>query len=107
MPQSTVAAKVHQALDVHRYLAPEIAFDGVLGYFGAQRIQLFLTQFLYLGRRRHAGRSANFERAIKPDPVDMGKRDARMFLYRYVDAGYAGHREHLLIILIIVKPLRT
>lgn len=82
---TAVTAKIQQALDVELVLTPEVTFNIHLRDFGAQLIELFLGEVLYLGRRADACRLAQlFGRGV-PYPIDIGEGDRCMFVIGDVD----------------------
>src|SRR3546814_11209745 len=62
MAQAAVAGQVHQALDGHADLPPEVAFDHVLVTFGATALDFRLGKVYDTASRHHAGGSATFLR---------------------------------------------
>ena len=98
MPQPTVAAEIHQPLDVHGHLAPKVALDDVVAVDDLADLQHFLV-----GQLRHpAGiRDSDFRHdfigLFRPDPVDILQCNNDAFVGRYVDAGDAGHSYSLLL----------
>jgi hypothetical protein len=91
MTDAAVAAEVHQALDVHRGLAAQVAFDDDPGHLAAQLLHLRLGQVANLGVRGNACRVADFLRARVADPIDMGQRDDCVLVGWDVDPGNTGH----------------
>src|SRR5574343_1126031 len=55
MAEATVAAKIHEALDVHRDFTTQIALDGELGDFVTQTFHVSVGQIFDLGRTRDTG----------------------------------------------------
>jgi hypothetical protein len=47
--QTTVATKVHQALDIHRDFATQVTFNGELAHFVTQTIHVRIGQVLHFG----------------------------------------------------------
>ena len=91
MPNPAVAPKVHQSLDVHRYLTAQIAFRNALRDFAAQRVKLSVRQVPY----RHVGtdtcRLAYFECTRATDTVYVRQGDPYMFPVRNVDSSNSCH----------------
>src|SRR5689334_11136898 len=91
MAQAAIGAKVDQALDRNADLASQIAFDGELGDFMANLVDLGLGQVLDLGRRIDAGLDADLLRA-RPADAEYGLQANRdMLLNRKVDTRNASH----------------
>ena len=68
MPDPAAATEVHQALDVHRYLTPQIALHRVPADLAAQGIELPLGEVLDLGLRRYPGRTEILSARLRPIP---------------------------------------
>src|SRR5215472_14835280 len=98
MSQPTVAAEIHQPLDVHGHLAPKVALDDVVAVD-----DLADLQHLLVGQLRHPPgiRDSDFRHdfigLFRPDPVDILQCNNDAFVGRYVDAGDAGHSYSLLL----------
>src|SRR5262249_544870 len=90
--QAAIAAQIHQALDVHRHGATQIALDNILTvdqFANAQH--LVIGQLVHAARDRNADLVADLERLGAPDAVDVGDSDRNPLLIGYVDAGNARH----------------
>src|SRR5262245_38009545 len=85
------AAEVHEALDVHRHLAPQVALDGELGDLRADGVHLRLGQVLDLGGRVDTRGGTGGARARPAHAVDVGEPDPHVLVHRDVGAGYACH----------------
>src|SRR5476651_124113 len=89
MAQAAVAGEVHQALDVHRHFATQVAFDGIVLVD-----RLTDADHLVVGQRIHATRlvdphlGQNLLGFRQADPVDVLQSDDRTFGGRNVHAGY-------------------
>jgi hypothetical protein len=59
VPETTVAAQIHQAFDAHGYLPTKIAFDRIPADFSAERFHLFFGQVLDFRVWRNLGSVAN------------------------------------------------
>src|SRR5215475_9573547 len=96
--QPTLAAEIHQPLDVHGHLAPKVALDDVVAVD-----DLADLQHLLVGQLRHPPgiRDSDFRHdfigLFRPDPVDILQCNNDAFVGRYVDAGDAGHSYSLLL----------
>src|SRR5690606_7820379 len=88
---AAVDAEIHQPLDVHRVLATQVAFDGELADFVAQRIEPVFGQVLDLRRRVHAHRLAELARGGAADAVDVRQGDACVLVVWDVDPGDTCH----------------
>src|SRR5205814_673406 len=90
--QSAVAAEIHQPLDVHRDLPPEITLDGV---FAVDRLadaqHLVIGHLVHAPLDRNADPSTDLESLGPPDAVDVGQPDRDPLLIRNVDASNPRH----------------
>ena len=92
MTQPTIAAEIHQPLNIHGDLAPKIAFDDVVTIDHFANLEHFLV-----GQLRHATFLRNrhllhdFAGLFGPDPVDVLERDDHALVSGYVDTGNTGH----------------
>src|SRR6202043_2777171 len=92
MPQSAVAAEIHQPLDVHRNLPPQVTLDRVFAVD-----QLADAQDLVIGHLVNApldwnaDPAADLESLGPPDAVDVGQPDRDPLLIRNVDASDPRH----------------
>src|SRR5215831_3877440 len=92
VPHAPVAAEVHQPLDAHRDLAPQVALDRVAGHELAQLVHLRVGEVLDLRGVLHLTRVADLPRARPADAIDRRQRDLGVLVVRDIDACYAGHR---------------
>src|SRR6266852_3507468 len=92
MTQSPITTQVHQALDVHRHFASQVAFD-LAGAFNhlANPFDLVLVQILGPGHQVDSRRRADVVSGFLSDPVNVLKRDDDPLLRRQVDSGNASH----------------
>ena len=87
-----IAAEVHQPLDVHGDLAPQIALDHVVAVDHLADLQHFLV-----GQLRHPPLIRNpdllhdFMGLFRPDAMDVLQCDDDALVGRDIDAGDAGH----------------
>src|SRR6185369_4423516 len=91
MTEASVAAQVHQALDVDRHLAAQIAFDRDATDFLADLFQIGVGQVLDLSVKGHPGRFADLLRGRTADAVDRGQADLGVLVGRNVDTSNACH----------------
>src|ERR1043166_5198938 len=91
MALAPIGAEIHQALDVHRNLAPQIALDRELADKLPQLVHIVIGQVFDLARHVDSSRRADPARAIAADAVNRGKSDLGVLVIRDVDSGYAGH----------------
>jgi hypothetical protein len=88
-------AQVHQALDVHRHFAAQVALDREraicerIAVTSASVRSLTLVVGSMPAPRRSSAR-------VAADAVDVGEPDADVLVHRNVDAGYACHPGNLL-----------
>ena len=73
MTNTSIAAKIHQALDAHRYLASQVTLDGVLADLGSKPFQHILRELAYFLSRFDPDGSADLPRARAADAVYIGK----------------------------------
>ena len=80
MPQTAIAAQVHQPLDVHRDIATQVALD-LESRSIISRIRPTSASVSSLTRRLGSIRDfvENLPRAVRPDTEDIGERDPTCF----------------------------
>jgi hypothetical protein len=88
---TAVAAQIHQPLDAHGHLAAQVTFHSVLGYLGAQSIDLGFAQIANLEILGDTGRRTNLLGASLADSINGLQRDDRMFVDWNVDTCNTGH----------------
>src|SRR5690606_41990194 len=91
----TVAAEIHQPLDIHRRLAAQIALDRELRDHVAQLRDLGLGEVFDLRRRIDSRRLARAQRPAAADAVDVRQRDRDVRVDRDIDSRNACHRSAL------------
>src|SRR5581483_7196127 len=91
MAHAAIGAEVHQALDVHRHLAAQVAFDRDFRHLGAKLIHLRIRQIFDLRRSGDTRRRADAPRHRPADAIDRGQTDLDVLLIRYIDVGYTRH----------------
>src|ERR1700760_684236 len=64
MPNTAIAAEIHQTLDVHGHLAPQVTLDGEFRHLRAQGCDFRLRQVLDLDAVLDARGIANLDRAL-------------------------------------------
>jgi hypothetical protein len=85
MTQATIAAEIHEALDVHRDFTAKIAFN----------LEIFVDEFADLQQlgfkqlvdalvRLKAGAGANIERELRTNAVQIPKGNVKRFLIRNI-----------------------
>src|SRR3977135_516607 len=98
MSQPSIAAEVHEPLDVHRPLAPQVSLHDIIAVD-----DLADLEHLLIGQLRHPPRVGNsdfphdFTGLFGPDPMDVLQCNNDAFVGRYIDAGDAGHGHALLL----------
>src|SRR5271166_2023974 len=98
MPQPTVAAKIHQPLDVHGNLAPQVTLNNVVTVDDFANLKHFLVgQLGHSPLLRNPDFPHDFIGFFWPDPMDILQCDNNAFVGRYIDAGDAGHVPSLLL----------
>ena len=87
MTEATVAAQIHQSLNVHGNFPAQIAFHGHFAQQTTQLIEFALAQFTNLGLVIDTCGIQQLTRLGFADTIDIGKRDQRMFVVRNVYTG--------------------
>ena len=81
MAQAAVTTKVHQALDIHRGFAPEIAFDHVVSVdYVAYPGQFVIAEVVRPDLAGDVCRLADFHRGRAAYTEDVGERDRHRFV---------------------------
>src|ERR1700722_4957610 len=91
MPDAPIAAQIHQALDVHGHLAPQITLDRKFGDLRPQRGDLCVREILHFDVVLHTGGVANAPGPAVSNAENVGQADDHMLVHRYVDAGDTRH----------------
>src|SRR5690349_18367696 len=90
--QATVAAKVHQPLDVHRNFAPQIALDDIVAVDHLAQLQHFLIgQLRYPARVRHRYLVHDFLSFGRANAVDILQGDDDALVGWDIDASDTSH----------------
>src|SRR4051812_47794114 len=91
MAKTPVATDVHQALDVHRGLATQVAFDGEERDLIANLLEVGVGQILDLLRILDAARFADLSSSSAADAEDGGQADFSVLVRRNVDTSNTCH----------------
>src|SRR5688572_30749167 len=92
MSQAAIAADLHQPLDVHRDLLPEIAFDAAyLFEHPADLADVVFREVLHADVRADARRDQHVVRPLPPDAVDIGEADLDPLRARKIDTCNSRH----------------
>jgi hypothetical protein len=91
MAQATVAAQVHQAFNIHRHFATEVAFDDELTHFFSQLFEVCVVEVFDLLREFHTRRHANVASARAADTKNRGQADFGMLVIRDVNPCDTSH----------------
>jgi hypothetical protein len=91
MTHATIAAQIHQALDIHRHFTTEVAFDDELTHFFSQLFEVCVGEVLDLLRKFHTRCSANVACARASNTEDCGQTDFGMLVIRDVNPCDTSH----------------
>jgi hypothetical protein len=91
MPNATVAAEIHQALDVHRRFTAQIAFNDELADFFTQLFEVCVVQVFDLLRKCHTSSDANVARARAAYTVNCRQADFSVLVIRDVNPCDTSH----------------
>ena len=80
MTHTAVATQVHQALDIHRDFATQVAFHDEFADFVAQLLELAIVQVLDLLVRRDTRLDTDILRAWTTHAVDRCQADYRVLM---------------------------
>src|SRR3712207_580154 len=87
MPEPAVGAKVHQALDVHRHVAAEVALDHVVAVYRLADLQhLRIRELVHAAALGDVHLGDNLPSLGGADPVDILQRDDDALVRRNIDA---------------------
>jgi hypothetical protein len=86
-----VAAKIHQALDIHRHFTTKIALDTEFRHFGTEALHFFFRQVLKLCGLGDTGRGANLAGPGATNAVDRRQGNDSVFPVGDIDTGNTGH----------------
>src|SRR5579864_3717415 len=103
VPLAAVAADLDEAPDVHRHVAPQVAFDFIVAVDHLAEARDFLVREGAHARvRAHPGDPEDLPGAAAADPVDVRQADFDPFLTRQVHARDTRHRMPPLPLLLLV-----
>src|SRR5690606_15918459 len=92
MTQAAIAAEIHQPLDVHRHLAPQIALDHVVAVDRLADLQhLSVGELVHPPLWRNTDLLADLLRELGSDTVNILESDDDALLRRNVNASDTGH----------------
>src|SRR2546421_8415059 len=91
MTEAAVAAEVHQALDVDRHLATQVAFDRDAADLLAELLEIGVRGVLDLAAVRNPGRVADLLRGGAADAIDGRQADLGVLVGRNVVTSNACH----------------
>ena len=94
MTESTIATKIHQALDVHCSFTTQIAFNRELCDTFAQSLHLGFRQVLDLGILGNASRVTYFSGRGATDAKNGSQRDHRVLMIRDVYPSNTSHSQY-------------
>ena len=81
MPAATIAAEVHQSLDIHGHFAPAITLDDILILNNlADTIDIFTVKIIAVHGIRQIDLIKDFSGGSQTDTVDIGKGYVSMFV---------------------------
>jgi hypothetical protein len=86
-----IAAEIHEALDVHRNLATEVALDRKFRDHLAQAADLGFRKVLHLRGRTDVRRFASEQRPVSADAENVRQSDSDVLVRRNVDASDTCH----------------
>src|SRR5690606_35038737 len=93
--QAAVAGEVHQPLDVHRRVAPEVSLDRVIGVDRLADLQHFgVGQVLHTAGMIDAELVGDLTGGRRTDSVDIGKRNNKALAGRDI---YPSNTSHLIL----------
>src|SRR5512141_1304693 len=93
MTEAAVAAKIHQALDVHGDFTAQVALDRELGHALTQTLHLGFGQVLDFRRPGNASRVANLPGRSPADAVNGGQRNNRVLMIRDINPSNTSHSQ--------------
>src|SRR4030095_8946445 len=106
MPDAAVAADVHEALDVHRDLAPQVALDLQLALDDVANARgLLVAPRLHALGRIHAGLGQDARGRRPADAVDVRDRHLTTLLAWKIDSRHSRHTRLLTLPLLVPRIL--
>lgn len=105
MTQTTVAAQVHQPLDIHSNFASEITLDRVVGVDHlADPNDLGVGEFIHATIVRNPDLGTDLARLRTPNPMNVGERDLDALVGRNVDTRNTRHASFSLKVALPQQP---
>jgi hypothetical protein len=80
MAETTIATKVHEALDIHGDFTAEVTFYGELRYFVTQTLHVSIRQIFDLDRTRNTGSVTDFLCTCTTDAKNGSQCDFGMLM---------------------------
>ncbi len=104
MPQTAVAADLHQTLDVHLSLAAQVAFHRqVIDDVVTQRSDLGVGQLAHTSIRTDLGRLQNFLRSFQADAINIGQANFNALVTREVNTFNTCHNSTSTLVFVCVS----
>src|SRR5690349_24814295 len=97
MTDAAIGTEIHQALDVHRVLAAQVAFDRVLRERRTDRVHFHFGEVLHLGGRSDTRGGADVLGAGTTHSEDVRELDDHVLVHRNVYASNTCHVRYLAI----------
>jgi hypothetical protein len=90
--QSAIAPEIHQPLDIHCDLPPQVALDGIVAIDNLANAQhVVVCQFVHAPLERNTDPVADLKGLGSADAVDVSEPDRDPLLVRDIDARDARH----------------
>ena len=80
VPQPPITPKVHQPLDIHRYLSSQVTFNLIFGDFRTKFLCFFITEFPYSLATLDLRTLTNHVSGIDTDAVNCGQSYSNVLL---------------------------
>lgn len=91
MADTAITAKIHQAFDVHRDFAPEVALHNEIFDSRSQTGDFWFRQIFHWRIRFNAGRGTDLPRSRVADAIDRRQPNHDVLVQRNVYACYSSH----------------
>ena len=91
MANPSIASEVHQALDIHQNVPPQVSLDHAPSHLTPQGVKLGVRQAANGHVRPNAGPFANIQRTGPADTINVRQRHPDMLPVRDVHAGNSRH----------------
>jgi hypothetical protein len=88
---AAITTKIHQAFDVHRDLAPQVALNDKIGNSRSQTSDLRFRQIFYFRVRFYTGRITDLSRPRSADAIDRRQPNYDVLVQWNVYACYSSH----------------